>query len=164
MLRTLLIYLALVISFIITATVNNQETLTFKVGLLFEKVKISDFHEIFQRIPVELLYFGMKENISEAIGSFQDGEITSWSQFTRMIINHFEERKLLELDEDKMALFSVFQHFWRGDRQEILDEIAPELKDLITFSRSCPHFVTNMVLKMLKCKTVEENRSTYTGV
>ena len=133
-------------------------------AILLRKIKIPEFNEVFERIPIEAFYFGMKQKFYEALEG-AEGEISTWAQLARLLINYFEKSGKLSYDEDRMALFTLIQNFWRGDQRQRqnLDEIAPELRKLIELSSLSGGFAIKIMLKSMKCRDLEDYMNKYTG-
>ena len=136
-------------------TVGNEAT-------LLRKIKIIEFKEVFERIPIEVFYFGMKQKFYEALEE-AEGKISTRAQLARLLVNYFEKSGKLRYDEDRMALFTLIQNFWRGDQRQNLDEIAPELRKLIELSSLSGGFAIKIMLKSMKCRDIEDYMNKYTG-
>lgn len=64
---------------------------------LLKKIKLDHFHSVFERIPVEVFYFGFRRSFFEAIRAF-NGEIQTWQEFGRLLVDYFERTGQFEFD------------------------------------------------------------------
>ncbi len=121
------------------------------------------FHRVFEGIPVEVFYHDFRRKFFEALCAF-DGEISTWREFGRFLVDHFDRTGQLESDADRMALFTFIQYFWRSDHDEIMCEIAPEITRLMYMHSIPASWGIKLILRMLKCDNIDDYNGKDTGV